>query len=65
MSEEIISNSKNEFIKNHLKSSNHKICKKMNKLDQVFPGVEPGLHMYEPDAFATVANLTLTTRNEI
>lgn len=35
----------------------------MNKLDQVYPRIEPGLPKYEPDALATTANLTL--KNDI
>ena len=31
----------------------------MNKLDQMWPEFEPGLHKYEQDALATTANLAL------
>ena len=31
----------------------------MNKLDQMWLGIEPGLHKYEQDALATTANLAL------
>ena len=37
----------------------------MNKLDQVYLGIEPGLLAYEPDAFATTANLALNSEGEI
>ena len=37
----------------------------MNKLHQSYPGIEPGLPMYEPDALATAANLALNSENEI
>ena len=37
----------------------------MNKLDQVYPEIEPRLLVYEPDALATTANLALTTESEI
>ena len=31
----------------------------MNKHDQVYPRIDPGLLKYEPDALATTANLAL------
>ena len=37
----------------------------MNKLDQVYPRIEPGLLKYQPDALATTANLALELWIEI
>ena len=37
----------------------------MNKLDQMWPGIEPRLHMYEQGALATMANLALTSQIEM
>ena len=37
----------------------------MNKLDQMWPGIEPRLHKYEQDALAITANLALDYQNEI
>ena len=37
----------------------------MNKLDQMWPEIEPGLHKYEQDALATTANLALNLQIEI
>ena len=37
----------------------------MNKLHQLYPGIEPGLPMYELDALAIAANLALVIKNEI
>ena len=37
----------------------------MNKLDQAYAEIKPGLLMYEPDAFVTAANLALNSKCEI
>ena len=37
----------------------------MNKLDQMWPGIEDRLPKFEQDALATTANLALDFQNEI
>ena len=37
----------------------------MNKLDQMWPGIEPRLLKYDQDALATTANLALNSQSEI
>ena len=37
----------------------------MNKLERMWPEIEPGLHKYEQDALATTTNLALNLEAEI